>query len=50
MPPPEITCLSDIELAFISPIKCHAHILSYKGGHKGIKGFHSLIKTNLEKK
>ena len=48
--PNELRELSDVELAFISPIRCHTHLLTFKGGHKGITGFHSLLKTNLVKK
>ena len=45
--PTELAILTDVELAFISNIKCHTHLLTFFGGHQGIKGWHSLIKTNL---
>ena len=41
--------LTDVELAFISSVRFHSHILTFSGGHKGIKGYHSLIRTNIEK-
>jgi hypothetical protein len=45
--PIELTCLIDVELAFISPVRCHSHIMLFKGGHKGMQGFHSFLKTNV---
>ena len=42
--------LSDIELAFISEVTVHSHLICYEGGHKGIRGWHSLVKTNLVSK
>lgn len=50
MVPRELEELTDIEIAFISEVHCHAHILSFMGGHTGIKGWHSLVKTNIVKK
>ena len=49
-PPQCILDLSDIELAFITDVQCHSHLLTFKGGHKGIKGWHSMLKTGTEKK
>ena len=48
--PQELKELTEVELAFISPMRCHTHLMTFKGGHKGITGFHSLLKTNLVKK
>jgi len=47
--PEVLECLTEVELAFIAPVRTHAHVLHISGGHDGIKGFHSLIKTNVEK-
>ena len=46
-PPTELEVLTDVELAFVSPVSCHTHLFTFSGGHKGMKGFHSLIKTNI---
>ena len=39
--------LNDVELAFISAVRCHTHVLSFYGGHSGIKGFHSFLKMDV---
>jgi hypothetical protein len=48
--PAELEDLTDIELAFIAEVHSHTHVLAYTGGHTGIKGWHSLVKTNIVKK
>ena len=50
VPPKELEELTDIELAFIAEVHSHAHLLAFSGGHQGIKGWHSLVKTNIVKK
>ena len=47
--PRQIKELTDIELALITPCRVHVHVLTFLGGHKGLKGFHSLVKTNLKR-
>jgi hypothetical protein len=44
--PKELAVLTDVELAFISPIRVHGHIFTYFGGVKGIKGWHTFVKIN----
>ena len=44
--PTEIAELTDLEVAFISDVRSHIHLITYRGGHQGIVGWHSLIKTN----
>jgi hypothetical protein len=48
--PAELEDLTDIELAFIAEVHSHTHVLAYTGGRTGIKGWHSLVKTNIVKK
>jgi hypothetical protein len=48
--PSQLEELTDIELAFIAEVHCHAHVYAFTGGHTGIKGWHSLVKTNIVKK
>ena len=48
--PTHLEELTDIELAFIAEVHSHAHVLAFTGGHTGIKGWHSLVKTNIVKK
>ena len=50
VPPDVIAELTDVELAFITDVRVHSHVLSFRGGHKGIIGWHSLIKTNIDVK
>ena len=50
VPPDVIADLTDVELAFITDVRVHSHVLSFRGGHKGIIGWHSLIKTNIDVK
>ena len=45
--PKELEELTDIELAFISPVRSTGHIFTYFGGAKGIKGWHSLLRNDL---
>ena len=42
--------LTDFEISFISDVRHHLNVFSFQGGHKGIEGWHSLIKTNLKHK
>lgn len=49
-PPTVLKDLTDVELAFISDVRFHVHFLTFRGGHAGIQGWHSLIKTNLSDK
>ncbi len=46
--PVELEQLTDLELAFISPIRVHGHIFTYFGGEKGIKGWQSLLKCDMK--
>ena len=48
--PKEIDVLNEAELAFVTDVRCHAYMFAFCGGHKGIFGWHSLIKTNLRTK
>jgi hypothetical protein len=45
--PPELKCLTDIELAFLSPVRVHGHLFTYFGGIKGIKGWHSFLEVDM---
>ena len=45
--PSELACLTEVELSFISPVQCLNHLYTFRGGHRGIKGFHSLLNTNV---
>lgn len=45
--PIELASLTDVELSFISPVRCLNHLYTFRGGHRGIKGFHSLLNTNI---
>lgn len=48
--PEEFKDVTDVEFAFISPLRITAHFLLYQGGRsKKIKGFHSLVKTDIQK-
>ena len=47
--PPELLELTDVEFASISPVRFYGHILSYYGGAKGIKGWHSLVTVDQKK-
>ena len=50
-PQPEVLKeLTDVEIAFISEVKFHFHLISFRGGHKGIEGWHSLMKTDVKDK
>jgi uncharacterized protein YlzI (FlbEa/FlbD family) len=44
--PKELAVLTDIEIAFISPIRVHGNIFTYFGGVKGIKGWHTFVKID----
>ena len=45
--PVELEELTEIELAFISPVRVHGHIVTYFGGEKGIRGWHSLLQCDI---
>ena len=45
--PGELKCLTDIELAFLSPIRAHGHLFTYFGGTQGIKGWHSFLEIDI---
>jgi hypothetical protein len=45
--PPELKCLSDIELAFLSPVRAHGHLFTFFGGIQGIKGWHSFLEIDI---
>jgi hypothetical protein len=42
--------LTDIELAFISPVRTHGHLFMYRAGKsRKIRGFHSFMKLDVQK-
>ena len=48
--PPEISALTDVEVAFISANRTLGHFLMIQGGaSKKIQGFHTLLKSNVQK-
>jgi hypothetical protein len=45
--PQVLKCLTDVELAFVSPVRVHGHLFTYFGGSKGIKGWHSFLEVDM---
>lgn len=49
-PPKELLDLNDVELAFLSPIKCYGYFFTYEGGHmKQMKGSMTFMRTEERK-
>ena len=46
--PVELEDLTEVELAFISPVRVHGHLFTYFGGERGIKGWQSLLKCDMK--